>query len=153
MALVVIPLFIGGFYMSTTRGRAIAPNQIVYDQADFFGPDGFLRQEGLTIADIALQVTLNNQVIGWPLVDGSTVPDGQVVSGKVYWSAIPNGPYSVRWRPNTVGFWRLLLTYAAGYQIVGQAFDVGGSSASTVPPHEDGMRTSFVRPSGSGHDC
>lgn len=137
--------------MPTTRGRLVAPNQVVFDQADFFQNDGFTRVAGLTISNVAVQVYLNNVLQGWTLADGSIVTDAAVVSGKVYFSAIPGGPYNVRWRPNAQGYWRILLTYAVGAQILAQDYDVTGSVSASPAT---GLQTSFIRPGERGsNDC
>jgi hypothetical protein len=136
--------------MATTRGRLVQSNQVVYDQADFFQLDGFTRQAGLTIGQITFQVYFNNTLQAWTLVSGVGVLDPQIVAGKVYWHEIPgpNGPYSVRWRPNAVGYWRLLVTYPVGTQILAQDYDVisGGQVLGS------GMKASFIG-TGGKNDC
>lgn len=146
--------------MSTTRGRQIAPNQVVYDQADFFNQDGFTRVNILQPADMQLEVYHDNVLLPWTLVDGVGVTDAQIASGKVYVMHIPSGPYSVRWRPNSIGYWRILLTYPAGQQIVAQDFDVGGassggggSSSSSSSSSSGGLKASFVRPGDRRNGC
>ena len=130
--------------MATTRGRLIQINQVVYDQADFFQSDGFTREAGLTPADLSMQLFFSNMLQPWPFVDGTSVPDNQVAAGKVYWNEVAGSPgiYNVRWRPNAIGYWRLLITFAAGTQIMGQDYDV----RSEVPLAETGLRASFTKP-------
>ena len=131
--------------MSTTRGRLVYANQVVHDQADFFQPDGFTRVPGLTLAQLQMQVFFNNAPQPWHFVSGIGVTDAQVASGKVYWMEVPSTPgfYSIRWRPNALGYWRVLITYPAGQQIMGQDYDVvlGGVTA------DSGLRESFIKPS------
>lgn len=129
--------------MLTTRSRFVLHNETVIDQADFLGPDVFTRIYGLTIPQIQFDLFYNNMLMPWTPTDGTSVVDGQVVSGKVYWSEIPNrlGFYSVRFRPNAVGYWRLVLTYAAGQQIYATDYDVFG----TPPSGQDGLQYSFVK--------
>lgn len=130
--------------MATTRGRLVQINQVILDQADFFQSDGFTREVGLTPSDLTSQIFHKNVLQPWPLVDGSSVLDQQVVSGKVYWTEVPGSPgiYNIRWRPNALGYWRLLITFAAGTQIMGQDYDV----VSQVPLAESGLRASLTRP-------
>jgi hypothetical protein len=130
--------------MATTRGRIVQINQVVFDQADFFEADGFTRKVGLGIVDLVSQVFFENELQPWPLVDGSTVTDAQVRSGQLYWTEVPGSPgfYDIRWRPNATGYWRILTTYTAGTQIMGQDFDV----VSQVPAGETGLRASFTKP-------
>jgi hypothetical protein len=131
--------------VSTTRGRLIYANQVVYDQADFFQVDGFTRVTGLTIGQLQMQLFFNNAAQPWQFVVGTGVTEAQVSSGKVYWVEVPGSPgiYNVRWRPNALGYWRLLITYPAGQQIMAQDYDIvpGGASASS------GLSESFVKTS------
>ena len=130
--------------MATTRGRLVQINQTIIDQADFFEPNGFTRVIGLSITDLTHEIFFNNILQPWHLVDGSSVSDAAVVSGKVYWNEVPGslGFYNVRFRPNAIGYWRNLVTYTAGTQIMAQDFDV----VSQVPQAESGLRASFTKP-------
>jgi len=130
--------------MATTRGRQVFANQIVFDQADFFQSDGFTRVVGLTISQLTCEIFFNNSLMPWAFVSGTGVSDGQVAAGKIYWMEIPGDPgrYNVRWRPNAIGYWRLLITYTAGTQIMGQDYDV-----IAQPPNIDqGLKASFIKP-------
>ncbi len=134
--------------MATTRGRVLAAQQVVYDLADIFSNDGFTRVAGLTASNFSLQVYLNNTLLGWTLVNGASVIDAQVLVGKVYISSLSGGPYSIRWRPSSVGFWRINLTYPAGFQVLAQEYDVlsdkqaiSSGAAGSTP----GLQTSFIR--------
>ena len=129
--------------MVLSRGRLVRTNALVFDQGDFFQPDGFTRVPGLVISDLTCRVFFNNLSQVWPLVTGGSTPDARVASGSVYWSEIPGSPgfYSVRFRPNAEGFWRLVLTYPAGTQTVGLDFDV--LPLEGVPT---GLTPSFVHP-------
>lgn len=133
--------------MSTTRGRLVYSNQVVYDQADFFQLDGFTRVPGLTTSQVTSELYFNNVLQPWTLVTGLNVTDPQIAAGKIYWLAISNGPYGVRFRPNAVGFWRLLITYPTGSQIVAQAYDVNSGTGIATP---SGLKASFIEPGGKG---
>ena len=124
--------------------RFIQVNQIVLDQADYFESDGFTRVLGLTVADLTCQVFFNNSQQPWPLVSGAGILDNQIVSGKIYFHEVPGSPgiYSVRFRPNAVGYWRNLVTYTHGTQILAQEYDV---SAQTITA-PSGVKSSFTRP-------
>lgn len=130
--------------MATTRGRLVQNNQVLFDQADFFQSDGFTRVPGLTPGDLTSQLFYENVLQPWTLLDGSSVLDSAVVAGNLYWNEVPGstGIYNVRWRPNAIGYWRLLVTYPVGVQIMGQDYDV----VSTVPVAESGLRASFTKP-------
>ena len=87
---------------------------------------------------------------GAELIPGRPNPGGVEVhpaSGKIYWTEVTGSPgiYNVRWRPNALGYWRLLISYAAGTQIMGQDYDI----VSQVPLAESGLRASFTRPCNS----
>lgn len=129
--------------MSTTRGRLVVNNQVVFDQADFFQIDGFTRVTGLVPAQLLSQIFFQNAFQPWLFVSGVGVTDAQVASGKIYWTEIPGSPgvYSIRWRPNAVGYWRLLVTYPAGTQVMGQDYDVTVAGV----PVETGLKASFVK--------
>lgn len=131
--------------MATTRGRIVQINNVVLDQADFFESDGFTRTVGLVPGvDLTLQLFFKNELQPWPFIDGSTVNDSQVTSGNVFWVEVPGSPgiYNVRFRPNAIGYWRLLITFESGEQIMAQDYDV----SSQVPLAETGLRASFTRP-------
>jgi hypothetical protein len=130
--------------MATTRGRVVYNNQTILDQADFFQSDGFTRVTGLTIVQLNANLFFLNQPQPWILTNGSGVTDAQVAAGKVYWNEIPGAPgyYNVRFIPNAVGYWRLLITYAAGLQITAQDYDV----IDTPPAGDTGLKASFNKP-------
>lgn len=123
-------------------GRLVPINRVVIDQADIFAPDDFTRITGLTVADITTTLFYNNMAQPWGLLSGSTVTDAQVAAGTVYFNEITGQPgfYSVRFRPNAVGFWRLILTYAVGSRTLGLGFDV----IPEMPLVASGLKASFV---------
>ena len=130
--------------MATTRGRVVQANQVVFDQVDFFLSDGFTRVARLVPGNLEPQVFFNNSPQAWPIVAGNTVSDAQVNAGQLYFSEIPGllGYYSLRFRPNALGYWRIVLTYPAGLQISAQDFDV----VQSAPAMESGLKASFVKP-------
>jgi hypothetical protein len=134
--------------MATTRGRVVYTNQVVIDQVDFFEPDGFTRVTGLVIGNLTSELFFNNVLQPWSLTDGSATQDAQVVSGAVLWNEISGSPgfYSIRFRPNAEGYWRLLINYPVGTQITAQDYDVRTQPPLAVP----GLRASFV---GSSDGC
>jgi hypothetical protein len=132
------------------RGRTVQSNQVVQDQVDFFQPDGFTRVVGLSPGNLVSQIFYSNIQQPWPLVSGIGVPDAQISAGYVYFNETVNAPgfYSVRFRPNSIGYWRNLLTYPVGLQITAQDFDVVQNASLS----ESGLHASFMKPS-SGGDC
>ena len=129
--------------MPTTRGRLVQINQVILDQADFFEGDGYTRVTGLTPSDLESKLYLNNTLQPWALIDGGSTTDSQVSSGNVYWQEVTgsSGIYNVRFRPNAVGYWRLLIAYPVGTQIMAQDYDV-----SQYPLTDSGLRASFTKP-------
>lgn len=131
--------------MATTRGRLVQINQVILDQVDFFEADGYTRKAGLAIGtDLTHEVFFDNDLQPWPMIDGTTVTDAAVRSGNIYFNEVPGSPgfYNVRFRPNALGYWRVLINYPAGTQIMGQDYDV----VAQVPAAETGLRASFTRP-------
>jgi len=137
--------------MPTTRGRLVYNNVVVYDQADFFQLDGYTRVPGLTPDQLGCEVYYNNTRQTWALISGSGIVETQVASGHVYWDTLGSGSYGIRWRPNAVGYWRILITYAHGCQILGQDYDVNAGTGVMSPG--GGLKASFVGPGGRPNDC
>lgn len=127
-----------------TRGRQVYANQVVLDQADFFQSDGFTRVPGLIASLVTHQLFFDNILQPWTLVNGQGVSDTLVVSGKVYFHEIAGQPgyYSVRFRPNAIGYWRLLINYPAGLQITAQDYDV----LASPPGGESGLKSTVIKP-------
>lgn len=123
-------------------GRLIPINRVVVDQADIFAPDDFTRITGLGVANLVARLFYNNQLVPWTLTDGVAVTDAMVATGVVLFNEIVGsaGYYSVRFRPNAVGFWRLLVDYPVGSRTIGLGFDV----VPELPLVASGLKASFV---------
>jgi hypothetical protein len=130
--------------MLTSLWRLVQNNEEIDDQVDFLAGDVFTRIVGITVPQLSLKVFFNNQLQSWPLINGQGITDAQVVSGSVYFNEIAGAPgyYSVRWRPSGVGFWRLVLNYAAGQQTVALGYDV----KSEAPLIDSSLSASFIKP-------
>lgn len=128
--------------MATTRGRLVRVNQTVIDQADYFQANGYDRVAGLTTADVELQIFYNNLLQPWILTEGVTVSDNQIAAGRVYFHEITgtSGNYSIRFRPNNPGYWRVILSYPVGQQILAQDYDVTAEPLTI----KQGMTASFT---------
>ena len=114
-------------------------NRITYDQLDFY--IGTLRDTGVHLARLSLVLFVDNVRLGWSFVDGSLVPDGDVSPGSVYFNTISGSPgyYSIRFFPDTPGFWRLIVTDSISgdetireYEIVPQFPQSSGLNASFI---------------------
>lgn len=121
--------------------RLVPHNQTIFAQADFFESDGVTRVMGLSSALLDVQVFYQNVLQAWVCVDGTGVTDSQVSSGRVYWGELPTSPgfYGVRWRPNALGFWRVVLSYQT--QDIIHEYDVLGSTP------DQSLAASFLKPS------
>ncbi len=124
------------------KSRTVTANQIVFDQADIFQANGLTRITGIDPGGFTFRLHYNGTVKSWALVDGSSITDGQVVSGQVYWSEIGSatGFYSIRWRPDAVGYWHLSFAYAAVAQTSLSEFDV-----VPAPTSPQGLTVSFTK--------
>jgi hypothetical protein len=122
--------------------RNVNVSRLVLDQVDFFRPDGKTRSQGVTVADLNLKLFFNGSQVSWPLVNGATVQDLQVTAGQVYWTEFLSGFYTVRFFPNVIGSWRILLTYPLYDQAVSLAYDV---ALPTFVPVSSGIRASFIK--------
>ena len=124
---------------ATFRNRQIQINQVTFDQVDIFQSDVFNRVTGLIPSNMGFVLMLNNEVVTWPLVDGTAVQDSQVVSGSVYWNQLANGSYGIRLYVNSLGHWNLIFSYASIPQIVSIDYDVVNIPVSS----DTGFKASF----------
>lgn len=122
--------------------RVVSVSSLVQDAIDLFRADGRTRAPGVQVEDLNLKLFFNGSRIEWPLVSGVNVQNLQVTSGRVYWSEIEAGFYTLRFYPNVVGSWRVLLTYPEYDQAVSLAYEV---VQPTSTPISVGLRTSFIR--------
>lgn len=122
--------------------RRVDSSKMVFDQVDLFLTDGKTRAQDVQVSDLALRVFHNGTQLNWSLVSGAGIPDVRVAAGKVYWTEISTGFYSLRFFPNAVGEWRVLVTYPAHDQAVSFGYDVVPQAASAGGL---GLRASFVR--------
>ena len=121
------------------KWRLVPSNQTIFDLVDIFQNDGFTRISGL--APLQAQVFFGNVPQPWTTVSGAVVSDAQVVAGYIYWNEVGPGlgTYGIRWRPNAVGFWRLVFAYPTIPQIVTLDYDVTVSN-----PSDSGLTVSFI---------
>jgi hypothetical protein len=108
----------------TFRTRTVPSNQVIFDQADILSADQYTRIPGVSASNVTLTLFRNNTVVPWPLVEGASVSDGQVVAGFVYWTALPNQGYGIRFFPNSLGHWNLIIDYPGTSQLISLDYDV-----------------------------
>lgn len=94
--------------------RVVKSSELIFDQISVYDNVGD-RIEDLTDSDFTLVSFRNNQPQSWTMADGSSVSNGSISSGVVYFNQVSANPgyYSVRlFLPNT-GFWTFYLKHAA----------------------------------------
>jgi hypothetical protein len=126
----------------TIPARIVQTGRVLFDQVDVFSNNNITRTQGVASTDLGVRLYFNGVQVVWPVVSGFNVPDVQLVSGNVYWTEFEAGYYSVRFLPNAVGFWRLLLSWASGNRIFSLSYDV---QPQTGLPDGIGLRSSFIR--------
>lgn len=122
--------------------RMVASGRMLQEQVDLFLGDGITRAQDVATSGLELRVYLNGTQLSWPLVSGTGIPDVRVSAGKVYWTEFSAGFYNIRFFPNAIGLWRVLVTYPAHDQAVSLSYDVVAQVASVG---SIGIRTSFFR--------
>lgn len=122
-------------------GRNVSSGSLARAQADFFQISG-QRVVGVVWSTLAAHVFVNNAALPWPAADGSAVQDSSISAGKVYFNEIAGSPgfYSVRFFPDRVGFWRIVLRSDSLNAEVVLEFDV----AAPAPP-AGGLNATFVK--------
>jgi hypothetical protein len=125
--------------------RLIAAGTVVYGQLDFFNPPT-IRATGIVLANLTLTLFVNNQILNWPLEDGSAIADSSISAGSIYFNEISGSPgyYAIRFFPHQIGFWRLIIKHNAFSQEVVKEFDVI-ASGSLKPTSSAGLNASFVQ--------
>lgn len=116
---------------ATFRNRQVQVNRITFDQVNIFQSDQYNPVTGLIPSNVGLILTLNNQTVSWPLVDGTTVQDSQVVSGSIYWNQLTGGAYGIRFYANQLGHWNLTFSYAPIPQLIVIDYDVVNQPAAS----------------------
>lgn len=125
--------------------RALPAACLVRDQLDVFDPAGSItRATGITTSDLSITLFLNNVKVNWSLMDGSAVADSSISSGFIYFNPISgsNGFYSIRFFPDRVGFWRLVVRHATLEQEIIKEYDILAATSSA----SGGLNASFLRP-------
>ena len=119
---------------ATFRNRQVPINLIIFDQVNIFQSDNYNKVTGLLASNVDFQLMLNNQVVSWPLLSGTSIQDSQVVAGSVYWDELPGSSYGIRFFPNSIGHWNLTVSYASIPQIISIDYDVTRQVSSTSNP-------------------
>ncbi len=124
----------------TAAPRVVPANRMILDPVDLFLSDGKTRSQDVVPSQLQLKVFHNATELNWSLVSGVGITDPRIVSGKIYWTEFSAGFYNIRFFPNALGLWRILLTYPLHNQAVSLTYDV-----STAMAVVSGLRVSFIR--------
>jgi hypothetical protein len=122
--------------------RVCYSGKMILNQVDLFLADGKTRAQDVQTTDLLLRVYVDDSPLGWTLVSGVGVPDVRVAAGRVYWTEFSTGFYSIRFFPNALGVWRILLTFPAHDQAVSLSYSVVPQVRNDLG---SGMRASFIR--------
>lgn len=128
-------------------GRLVSAGSIVRAQLDFFNsPTSIVRVPGISIIQTALTTFVDNSILGWSMVDGTLIPDASVASGYIYFNEITSSPgfYSIRFFPDRIGFWRIILLCPSLSQEKIIEFDVVAAT-TFAPTSTGGLNASFVK--------
>lgn len=124
--------------------RLVPAASLIRDQVDFYDPPGSVtRATGISVGDIIVTVFANNVALAWTTLDGTAVPDSSISAGTVYFNEIPGNPgfYSIRFFPDRIGFWRIVVSDSAISAESVREFDV--APAGTFSP-SNGLNASFT---------
>ena len=135
--------------------RILSAGILVRDQIDIYNPvSSFIRQTGIVPATVASTLFVNNSLVAWPLIDGTNVSDSSVSAGNLYFNEIVGSPgfYNLRFFPDQIGFWRLIMRIVMTSSEVIREYDIvpqlgaknSGLNASFLPAHDqDSDRPGF----------
>jgi len=122
--------------------RTVQAGLVVFEQVDLYLPDNTTRATGVVPANLQAKLHVGSIDTSWPLVSGVGVQDIQVSAGKVYWEEFEAGYYSLRFFPNKVGTWRLLLTWTSQSKSFSFTYD---AVAKPAFPGALGLKATFVK--------
>jgi hypothetical protein len=121
--------------------RAVFSGALVRSQVDFYSIPG-VRIVGITPANLTPFIFVNNSQIVWPVINGNSVVDSSISSGNIYFNEITGTPgfYSVRFFPDRIGYWRIILSYSSVPQDQIIDFDVISNTTQS-----SGLNASFIK--------
>lgn len=114
--------------------RLVHAQALIYDQLDFFLSNTRI---SVPISSLQSKLFVNNQLLPWTLEDGTAIVDSSISASKIYYNEIAGNPgyNSLRFFPDRVGFWRLIITYSMieiikEYDVTSAKNSTGGLNAS-----------------------
>lgn len=120
--------------------RQVPAGRLVYDRADWY--QYTIRKTGIIWSDLEIHAFINGDILTWGLADGAPVVDSNIGAGSVFFNEVVEAPgyYLIRFFPDRVGFWRIILRHPAlGVEVI-REFDVVPS-----PAPSSGLQSSFVQ--------
>jgi len=123
--------------------RLVQVGSVLKAQLDLYvSPGSNVRAVGLSANNVAPVIFRNNIQLAWPVLDGTSVLDSAVGAGALYFNEIVGSPgyYSLRFFPDSTGFWRVINSFAGADQII----EIDFISSGSLIPTNDGFITSFV---------
>jgi hypothetical protein len=127
--------------------RLVSAGALVRDQLDLFVPNTGTRAVGVQAVAMSVRVFVNNSTMPWVLADGTTVPDSSASAGTVFVNEIHDSPgfYSVRFFPDRVGYWRVVVSIPSLSAEVSKDFDVVVAGYfGSAPSGSGGLTASFT---------
>jgi len=122
--------------------RTIIAGKLAFDQLDFITPGTIQRVSGIQVSDLSALLFWNGSVTSWALADGSSIQDCSIAAGSVYFNEVigVTGYYLVRFLPDKIGYWRLVVRHAGmgveqirDYDAVAAGPTFSGLNASFTP--------------------
>lgn len=124
--------------------RLVSAAVLVYDQIDIFS-SGITRVTGILASAMTTAVFASNVALSWTVADGTSVLDSAISAGVIYFNEVAGSPgyYSVRFYPDRIGFWRVVLINSGLTKEVILEYDVVASGTLTPTP-SNGLNASFL---------
>lgn len=108
------------------------PAALIRDQIDLYS-SGITRQTGVVVSAMSAKLFWNNSLMAWPVQAGAAVQDASISAGAIYFHEISGSPgfYAIRFFPDRVGYWRLVLTCSSPSAEIVREYDVVNPSSSS----------------------
>lgn len=126
-------------------GRTVTAGALARDQVDIYNPpNGFTRSTGVVSAGVSVTCFVNNAPVSWPVADGTSVQDSSISAGMVYFNEIAGSPgfYALRFFPDRVGYWRLVVSIASTSVEAIKEYDVISAPQGNA---SGGLNATFVK--------
>lgn len=121
--------------------RVITAGKLAFDQVDIITPGTINRVAGVNVADLTLNAFWNDSVLSWGFADGLSTANCSISAGTFYFNEMvgANGFYVVRFLPDKVGYWRIVIRHESLGVEQTRDFD----AVAALPTHS-GLNASFT---------